>query len=1118
MFSLRFVACALGLTFCLLLAPPADAKDEPLTPAQVVDAVLDAIRAKDEAKLRALAARPEPDAWLVADELLGRGKAAEAETFVKAAKGPTVAGLPAYIASRKGAEDDQAERETLDAILIAAGKGDWVSVLKKAGDAGSKPPKLDSVTRLRIAFARGIALTATRQRAEGARVLHAVGARAEFMGWLGIASVALHTAGREAYNISAWDQAYACWVTRLSVARKLGDRKLEAQTVGNLGNVHLNRGQYDEARKRYEESLAIKRELGDEAGMARTLSTVGIIERRLGNYDKAVALYREALDLARKLGQALTAAQALGNIGHVLTARGDFDEALVHHEESLRTFKALGRKASMGLALKSIGDVHFMLGQYEACLARRTEALKLFQEIGDRQHAARVVGSLGSVHVELGRYAQALAYYEEALEAARRLGDPTAEAAWLSTLGSVQGRLGNHAAALARYEESLALARRLKERMSIAMALVNIGEAQSSLGRYVEAHDHYAQALEIRRKQGDKAGVAIVLLNIGITHANQRDYALALVRHREALAAYRELKATPGVVRSLVGVGFAQRELGQLDEAAEAYEQAIEELGEGGNPADRSLALGGLAQVRLAQGRHADAVAAARQGIEHAAGLTRGLAEGEGAGTLDIYLSLFDAGMRAALASGDVATQTWMLEHGRAGTLREMLGSRRALQAAVVPPKLAKALTIARLTEARARQQTVRARRGGSLKRARQAKQALEQARAEVLAIVTRIQREAKAGASILLPSPDELSTIQARLKPGEAFVYYGLTRAEAFALVVERDAARMATLGSSREVRAAIDALLRDETPYIDPSAVDALRLKVVAPLKLPTSIRRVLVSPTGRLGYVPFALLLPEREVAFAPSGTTHGLLAQERDLRGDAVLAVGDPAYRDRKVLALHRGGAPLAFAPLPETRKEAEAIADVTLLGAQATEPGLAQAIEARERWRAVHLACHGWVDPERPLLSGLALTASAEHDGLLTCLDVFRMRIPADLVVLSACETGRGKAYATEGIIGLTRAFMFAGAPRVLCSLWKVDDEATRALMVKFYEIWAPKTKPGGVSAAAALRQAQEYVRTFEREEVDRDASRKARRTVMRKVRPWQHPQYWAAWVLWGLPD
>ena len=115
------------------------------------------------------------------------------------------------------------------------------------------------------------------------------------------------------------------------------------------------------------------------------------------------------------------------------------------------------------------------------------------------------------------------------------------------------------------------------------------------------------------------------------------------------------------------------------------------------------------------------------------------------------------------------------------------------------------------------------------------------------------------------------------------------------------------------------------------------------------------------------------------------------------------------------------------------------------------------------------------------------------------LEILRMKIPADLVVMSACETWKGKIYKTEGIVGLTRAFMFAGAPRVICSLWKVDDEVTQALMIKFYELWNPKDGKKGPGAAAALKKAQAFVRDHENGK-------------------WKHPYYWAAWVLWGLPD
>ena len=135
-----------------------------------------------------------------------------------------------------------------------------------------------------------------------------------------------------------------------------------------------------------------------------------------------------------------------------------------------------------------------------------------------------------------------------------------------------------------------------------------------------------------------------------------------------------------------------------------------------------------------------------------------------------------------------------------------------------------------------------------------------------------------------------------------------------------------------------------------------------------------------------------------------------------------------------------------------------------------------------------------MDPERPTLSSLALTPMGEEDGFLTALEVLRMEIPADLAVLSACETGRGAERAGEGLVGLSSAFLHAGTDRVLASLWKVDDRATYALMKRFYELWNGEDARG---AAHALREAQAFVAADPR---------------------WRSPRFWAAWVLWGLPD
>jgi hypothetical protein len=438
---------------------------------------------------------------------------------------------------------------------------------------------------------------------------------------------------------------------------------------------------------------------------------------------------------------------------------------------------------------------------------------------------------------------------------------------------------------------------------------------------------------------------------------------------------------------------------------------------------------------------------------------------------------VYEVGASAAVALGDAAATCEFIEGGRGGAMLESLGGRDAIKSARLPPSLRDQEASARARLAVARRSHDEALRSGNRDAIRARRGEMEEAAARVEEAVDRIQREAKQVGQALYPKPRSLAEIQSALGAGDTLVLYDLLHKDGVALVVRRDAARIVALGARAAIEAACAGLEGIDPARDAGTAVERARKALVAPLALGDETRRVLVSPDAAIHGVPFAPLLGDREVAYVPSGTTFCLLREEEGPPGRDVLALGDPAYPSHP--------------RLPATREEAEAVGDVKLLGAEATPAGLADSLRKRDRWRAVHLACHGTIDPRRPLLSALLLAPSEGSDGVLATADLFGLRIPADLVVLSACETARGKSYEGEGVVGFVRAIMLAGAPRVIVSLWKVDDAATRALMVKFYELW--RTRP----AAVALREAQGFV-----------ASKEA----------WRHPYYWAAWQLWGLPE
>ena len=467
--------------------------------------------------------------------------------------------------------------------------------------------------------------------------------------------------------------------------------------------------------------------------------------------------------------------------------------------------------------------------------------------------------------------------------------------------------------------------------------------------------------------------------------------------------------------------------------AVETYRQA---LGLDPGVEDRSKALWGLASAHLSQGEYGHAEDLAREGITIVSSMVRRLSEEEGAGARDSFRGLFDVGVRAAVAMDDSSKLAWFLEHGRAGSLREALGSHEAVLVAGLSAEQRKRLAVVRGEETRALEAL---RRAGSRTERRAREHALAEAQAAVHALMVQIQREAKAAASLPLAAPDDLAKIRTYIEPGEVLVLYGMTESDALALLVHGKGARIVDLGATSRIEHAVGRLLGDSRTRVDPSAASELAKLVVEPLGLGNDVRRIILSPTGVLGYAPFSMLVPGKELIHAPSGTTYGLLLAQRSQQGQRILGLGDPDYRtvvNDRALGIHRGGSRKLLPPLAATRQEVGAVADVKLMDEKATETALRSALEAEPRWRAVHLACHGLVDAERPMRSSVAVTADTDTDGFLTCLEVLRMRIPADLVVLSACETGKGRVYATEGVVGLASAFMTAGARAVLCSLWE----------------------------------------------------------------------------------
>jgi CHAT domain-containing protein/Tfp pilus assembly protein PilF len=1104
--TMRNLRAAL-LVLLFAAALPAQDRPQPDTPEQAADKVPAAFKAKDGKTLKVLAEKDDPDPWLVADEMCFRGEQDAAEAFAEAAARPRVGTLYGYVARQRNAPASTEHRRLLESVADAldAKKPD---VALAALDASTLSAA--TVVSIRLMYARAVALRQAGRLRESARAFDSAGDRARKTGWLRRAEQAFWNSAMILEELGENREALERLARLREVVTKSGDRPQIAKALGQIGRVHSMLGEWAKAAEYYTQALAHD---PDEVTRAGFLVNLGNSHRVLGRYREALECFERALPTWREKRHSLALGTTLLGIGMVHKFRADYEQALEVFERARDHCRDAGAPGKVAGALNNIAEIQKDLGEYQKALGTLERALDIYRRVGDESGAAYVLSTTCAVYDHLGMYAQALGCIERALEIRERTGDERAAIPAHINAGNVYDSTGDYEKALRHYETAHRLAQKHGSPQA-STALLNMGLMHERRRDYARALEIYDQALSHAKALDHDDTVGVILCNIGAAYLYSGEIEKAVRYQERALGNAERTGNRYLMVLILQLLGEAHASAGDHKESEAWFRRAIalaDRMGE----RFRGVGLrAGLASVRLEQGLPREASKLAREAVSEMGTMLSHLAQEHGALARGQFGRVFEVGARASLKTGDAADLWFFLESGRAGTLLESLGGRDKLRATSLPEDLLREEAEAQSAEAVARKLYLRALDLGERKELQRRRQEFDQAREARKAVIERIQREEKAAANVLYPKADSLEEIQASLRKDEALVLYALLKKDALALALTTKEARIVPLAGTDEIAAACGAIragvlsgatrgfaFEKERPDASlPGAIAKLRKLVVEPLGLGRDVKRLLASPHGALSYVPFALLAGDREVGQVPSGTTYRLLIGERGLRGEGVLGLGDPDYEtkvDTIAKTVYRAGGRGVLWPLPGTRAEVRALADVKLLGKDATEAGLQKALGQRARWHAVHLACHGLVDPERPTLSSLALTADSHNDGFLTALEVFRMKIPADLVVLSACETGRGKVVNGEGIVGMTRAFMFAGAPRVIVSLWKVDDDATRALMVKFYGLWNPKDGSRGLPTAAALKKAQEFVASHEK---------------------WKHPYYWAAWQLWGLPD
>jgi CHAT domain-containing protein/tetratricopeptide (TPR) repeat protein len=937
------------------------------------------------------------------------------------------------------------------------------------------------------------------------------------------------------------EQALALYGTALETWTGLGDDARQAAVLHWLGLVHLRRGTAQEALPLTERALALRRALGDRRGMAKSLGQRGRIFRTLGDHRAAVGAYSEAIALMSELGDPGEEALLQNNLGFLFHGLGEMRQAQGAYERALELCRQTGNQRLEAVILNNLGGVLATLGQPIAAVEHHEQALELARSLGRRELEAEALNNLGTLASRLGQPLEAAERFSAALAIFEERGDKPNQATTLTNLGSLLVELGAAEEGRELLQRALPLHR---DPSKEAVTRIALSRAAEDLGRPAEALEILAQ-ISTQLPEDNRLLEALTLQTRGFLLISQGQARQAEELLQRAVSLQRSAGDKTGEAISLRGLGKAYAALGKVEAAASAFEKAIDLAALLGDPAEHARLLKDRARWERAQGN----LETARRSLETSLDLLESLrSEVTGASLrashlatarevyemyVDVLLQLREQNPAAGLDS--LAFET--AERARARGILDFLGQARVDVREGEPALLAEERRLRLEMNAKA---ALRTDQGAAA-----LEKDLTALAAEYQILEARLQASSPRYARLKQPEV-RLAAIQREALDGDTVLLeYFLAEPRSYVWIVTSGSLASFELPG----RAHIEELVRrvhERLGRLDPTEASQEREELrelsrilLGPVLDRLKGRRVAIVADGALHYLPFPVLpvpasdgsgaevplVVEHEVVHLPSAAVLRELRRSREERPrpPAALAVlADPIFEkdDPRIQTVAQASTPAPspepppssllaslltrggegpFARLPWTRKEAEVIT------AEAAGRDVLLALDARAsrdlatagdlgRYRILHFATHGVLDSQRPALSALVLSQVDERgqarDGFLRLHDVYHLRLNADLVVLSGCETALGKTLRGEGIIGLTRGFFHAGASQVMASLWPVRDRATAELMQRTYR----GMFRDGLLASAALRQAQ---------------------ASMWRERQWRDPYFWAAFVLQG---
>ena len=875
-------------------------------------------------------------------------------------------------------------------------------------------------------------------------------------------------------RLGEYQKAIEYYEKGVEISTAIGDQSGIASNNCGLGDAYFSLGEYNKAIEHCEIGLEISTAIGDQSGIARNNCSLGNAYLSLGEYQKAIEYYEKGLEISTAIGDRSGIANNTGNLGNAYRRLGEYQKAIEYYEKGLEISTDIGDQSGIANNTSNLGNAYLSLGEYQKAIEYCEKGLEISTAIGDQSGIATKTGNLGNAYLSLGEYQKAIEYYEKGLEISTAIGDQSGIASNTGNLGYAYLNLGEYQKAIEYYEKGLEMSTAIGYQSGIASNNCGLGNAYLRLGEYQKAIEYYEKGLEISTAIGDQSGIASANGNLGITYRRLEEYQKAIEYCEKGLEISTAIGDRSGIATITGNLGTAYLELGEYQKAIEYYEKGLEISTAIRDQSGIANNTGNLGIAYFYSGEKK----AARSHLEEA---IRRFDE--------IFFSFVPDQNKLSFTPQYFYTHRFLmscflnLERAMSALLVIDRGKAKELHFCIKFKKNQNRADMELNDFALATWNRIKA--GQEEIEIKEFKQILQVAKNDISILVFAFDHEGflnifvlnkdfvfrkvdaarEAIASLIIEllrmvnvNVGRNSSFQENVSVGNACNQVNYP----FGISARRPPSKPAVKKSSKYDSCRVQAIL------------EKLFQLVINPVKNFLKGNKLIVVPDNQLFFAPFSSFIDENgrflcskySIQITPSlHTLKASMQREHELTIGFALFVGNPIVgaislngEDREV-----------FEPLPSAAEEVKYLADLfqakPLLEREAKKQAVLQLLSEASIF---HIAAHG--EPKR---GEIILAPNTSHDQspesfLLRQEDITNILVKARLVVLCCCFTGQGEV-SSEGVVGIARSFLAAGARSVLATLWPVNDAATVEIMKKFYDELCKET-----AVCEALRRAKNF--------------------------------------------